>query len=66
MENTEMSEGATSVNILLEELESLPVDLDILKETRIGVEINKLSKVNERAKTTLNKLKAVYLESKKD
>ena len=66
MENTEMPEGATSVNILLEELESLPVDLDILKETRIGVEINKLSKVNERAKTTLNKLKAVYLESKKD
>jgi len=49
---------------LLNELEALPIDLEILKETRVGVEINKLSKSNERARKTLEKLKAVYLDSK--
>ena len=60
------AENGESVDDLLHELEALPISLDILKETRIGVEINKLSKTNERAKKTLDKLKAVYLESKKD
>ncbi len=49
----------------LKELEALPIDLDVLKATKIGVEINKLTKYNEEARNTLNKLKSVYLESKK-
>jgi len=49
----------------LEDLEALPVDLEILKITRVGVEVNKLSKTIDRAKETLQKLKSVYLDSKK-
>ena len=50
----------------LSDLDSLPVDLDTLKETRVGVEINRLSKTHERAKKSLEKLKSIYLESKKE
>jgi hypothetical protein len=46
-------------------LEGLHIDLDVLKATKIGVEINRLSKILERAKQTLNHLKNIYLESKK-
>jgi predicted DNA binding CopG/RHH family protein len=45
-------------------MESLPIDIDILKRTKIGVEINKLSKFFDRAQSTLDKLKAIYLQSK--
>ena len=67
LENPSSSTHAESaIESALGVLESLPIDLDTLKETRIGVEINKLSKINERAKRTLEKLKSVYLESKKE
>ena len=49
----------------LEILDSLPIDIEVLKRTKIGVEINKLSKHIDRAKLSLTKLKEVYLESKK-
>ena len=52
------------VESALSTLESLPVDLEILKLTKIGIEINKLSRVNERSKSTLAKLKEIYIQSK--
>jgi hypothetical protein len=67
LENADTSSvNCSEIENALAELESLPIDLDTLKETRIGVEINKLSKTNDRAKMTLEKLKSVYLASKKD
>jgi hypothetical protein len=53
------------VEASLAELESLPINLEILKVTKVGVEMNKLSKFLDRAKETLNHLKTIYLESKK-
>lgn len=50
----------------LGELEKLPIDLEVLKVTKIGVEINRVSKLTERAKQTLGFLKNIYLESKKN
>ena len=65
-ESTERSANDTAnIDSLLDQLHSLPIDLDILKVTKIGVEINKLSKINEKAKETLGVLKNIYLESKK-
>ena len=54
-----------TIELRLSELEKLPIDLEILKETKIGIEINKLSKTMERAKHTLGVLKNIYLDSKK-
>jgi hypothetical protein len=51
---------------LLQDLEQLPVDLEVLKATKIGVEINRLSKFLDRAKETLAFLKNIYLDSKKN
>lgn len=53
------------IEATLDRLESLPIDLDVLKLTKIGVEINKLSKICEKAKKTLVYLKSIYLQSKK-
>lgn len=53
------------IKAILEKLERLPIDLEILKLTKIGVEVNKLVKVSDRAKQTLEHLKKIYLESKK-
>lgn len=65
-DKAEHSEEETKmVEDSLSELESLHIDLDVLKATKIGVEINRLSKIVERAKQTLNHLKNIYLESKK-
>jgi hypothetical protein len=50
----------------LDKLEKLPVDVELLKITKIGLEINKLSKKFERAKRTLDHLKSIYLDSKKN
>lgn len=50
---------------LLDSLDALPVDMEILKVTKIGVEINKLSKHVDRAKHSLVKLKEIYVQSKK-
>jgi len=49
----------------LDQLEKLPIDLEVLKATKIGVEINRVSKLTDRAKQTLAFLKNIYLESKK-
>ena len=57
-------EEVAAIGTALANLESLPVTLDVLKLTKIGVEINKLSKVVERAKETLNKLKDIYLQAR--
>jgi hypothetical protein len=58
-------ENTKQITSRLIELEELPINLDMLKITRVGVEVNKLSRNVERAKETLTKLKSVYLESKK-
>jgi hypothetical protein len=57
-------EETRAVEDALVSLEALPVTLDVLKITKIGVEINKLSKVVERAKQTLTSLKDVYLQAR--
>lgn len=59
------SDDLKKMEAQLDLLDSLPVDVDILKLTKIGVEINKLSKYSDRAKSTLSKLKDVYMQSKK-
>ena len=60
------AEETDALNTALSLLDSLPVDLEILKRTKVGVEINKLAKTIDRAKQSLTKLKAVYLESRKE
>lgn len=63
---THDEEDRAAIEKRLSELEKLPIDLEVLKDTKIGVEINRLSKLVERAKLTLVFLKNIYLESKKN
>jgi hypothetical protein len=58
-------DDTNSIESELRNLEALPVDLDVLKSTKVGVEINKLAKLNARAQETLAWLKNIYLDSKK-